>query len=589
MEEVATKKGLKQRVKEFFSDLKVKMNPFKALVLVQLRDKLDLSWTKQRKTRIQQTVFFIVKFVVVIAAIIAALNIVKLLFSIKEEILHFYLLFLGIFVVLNVLTVTIGLVKSLYYAEDNKVLVTYPVSSGKLFLSKILVFQIFEFKKSADLLLPVTLGFLATAFMFGVVPFGTIIWSIIPLILVSIITVLLGALLSIPVLFIYKFLKNNQLVELFLLIIIVAAVVFGLIYLINLIPVNKGDIDINKQFPIIKANIVSFINAFSKYVYPTTFAFETMVGAKGATYSGYRLVGKTFGQFGIMIAVAVALFLIVYFVIKPFFFSMMTRTFEFNKKAMITEKKNKPRNKYVAFVGKELKLVFRDVEISGSYLCVYIFAPILLLFIDRIFMAMDTSFEGNMMAYTINILLMTLPLLASSTIVSTVYSREGRAAYMKKTKPVKPYFPLVSKLLFNLILVIPSIIGCCVVFANFAEVGGYCIFAIFMAVLGLEYGHIFISAALDIMNPQNELYATEGDSISNPNEKRSTFIAFLIAIIFSVISYILFKESNLDTKSYTGAFTKLMIVGIVFGVTMFILLILKIKAFYIDRQEATRE
>lgn len=587
--EEAAKKSWKEKLSFAKARFKEGWGKFKALVLVQLKDKIDFSWTKTRKTRIQKTVFAVLKFIIIAAVVFGILNIVKLLFMIREEILSYYLVFLGIFVVLNLITVTLGLVKSLYYAEDNKVLVTYPVSSGKLFLSKILVYQIFEFKKALDLLVPVTVGFIVTGFFFGIVPIYTIIWSLIPLMLISVVTVLLGALLSIPGLFIFKTFQRLPILELILIALLVGAAVYGLIYVITLIPINKGDIDIIRQWPIIRSNINNFILEFSKYIYPITFAFRAMVGETGATYSGYKLMPYTFGRFGIILAIAVVLLVIVFLIIKPFFFNMMTKTFEFEKKNITAEKHNKPKQKYVAFVGKELKLVFRDFGISASYLSVYLLTPILLLFIDRIFMAMDRSSTGDLIVFAINVLLIVLPLLASSTVISTIYSREGRAAYLKKTKPVKPYFPLISKLLFNLVLCIPSIIGCGVVFSQFAQVSTFDIVALCIAVIGFQYGHIFYSAALDLMNPQNELYATEGDSISNPNERKSTIFALVFSAAIAFISYVFFKESINQTKTYDIAFIKLMIIGIIFMVIMFILLILKIKAFYIDRQEASRE
>lgn len=582
------KKLFKHEKKDRNESLKMH-SPFRTLIALQYRDKSDMSWTKETKTIIQKIVFSVIKFVLVAGVVFGLLTIIRLLFSVTNEILNYYLVFLGIYVVLNLFTVTFGLMKSLYFAEDNKVLVTYPVSSGKLFLSKIIVYQIFEFKRSLSILLPATLGFAITAYIYHVAQIGVIFWCVIPLAIISIVTVLLGAILSIAALYIYKFFARNPVVGIILLIIVVGAAIFGLVTLINLIPVNTGDIDLVKQFPIIKSKINNAIVVFSRYVYPISYAFKSMFGETGATYIGYKLTPAAFGRFGIVLSIAVVLFFVVYFVIKPFYFNMMTKNFEFEKKVVTSSKKNKPKNKYFAFISKELKLVFRDIEISGSYLCVYILAPILLLFIDRIFMAMNRSADGNLMVFAINFLLMTLPLLASSTIISTIYSREGRAAYIKKTKPVKPYFPLLSKLIFNLVLCIPSIVVSAIVFSQATNVNAYCAIAIAIAVLGLQYGHIFISAALDIMNPQNEVYATEGTTINNPNEIKSTVIAFVISIIFALIGYVLVIEAENNFGAYNLAFTKLMLIGIVFMIGAFILFILKIKAFYIDRQEASKE
>ena len=98
-----------------------------------------------------------------------------------------------------------------------------------------------------------------------------------------------------------------------------------------------------------------------------------------------------------------------------------------------------------------------------------------------------------------NVLLITLPLLASSTMISTLYSREGRTAYIKKTKPIRPYFPLTAKLIFNLIFVIPSIGVSSWIFAKFTNSDNTCAILLACTVLALQYGHIFFSASLDLM------------------------------------------------------------------------------------------
>ena len=49
---------------------------FGAIVAFQYRDKVDLSWTKQLKTRIQKTVFFILKFALIAGAVFGILIVV---------------------------------------------------------------------------------------------------------------------------------------------------------------------------------------------------------------------------------------------------------------------------------------------------------------------------------------------------------------------------------------------------------------------------------------------------------------------------------------------------------------------------------
>ena len=140
---------------------------FGALVAVQYRDKVDMSWTKETKTIIRKCVLSVLKFVIIVALVVVVLNLVKMIFGITTQILSFYMVFLGIFLILNLITVSFGLVKSLYYAEDNKVLATYPAKSSTLFLSKIVVYELFELRKSLDILIPISLGFLITGYTFN--------------------------------------------------------------------------------------------------------------------------------------------------------------------------------------------------------------------------------------------------------------------------------------------------------------------------------------------------------------------------------------------------------------------------------------
>lgn len=560
----------------------------KNLIALQYRDKADLGWTKQIKTIIQKVVFTIIKFVVIVAVVVLGLTVVKLLFMVTTQILGFYMVFLGVFAILNLISVTFGLVKSLYYADDNKVLVTYPATTSQLFFSKLIVFELFEIKKSFDILIPVSLGFLYYASSIGIISIFNIVWAIIPLFLLTTITVLLGALLSIPALFIYKYIKKYSVLEAVLFFLAVVGVGALLLILINKIPTEKGAVDIFKDYPRIKSSIDNFVDKFGTYVYPIKYLFSSMVGEQGTTYIGFKMLTSSYLRVLVILGVAVVLFGLVYLITKPFYFSMMTKTFEFDKNIIDEPRKNRVKERHVTFVAKEMKLTLRDIEISGSYLCVYIATPILLLFIDKVFLAMLTSFEGDMMVGAFNVLLIVLPLLASSTIVSTVYSREGRTAYMKKTKPLKPYFPLVAKILFNLVFSIIPVVFSTIVFGLMVNVSTKAVILTGISVFLLEAGHIFFSATLDIMNPQNEVYATEGGSISNPNERKSTVLAFVLAILCAFLVYKFSNEAYYEVGTFDPAYVRLLIISILFAGSFTLLFFLKIKAFYQDRMEATK-
>ena len=556
----------------------------KPLVLFQLSDKLDFAWMKSKKNAIRKIVFAVAKFAIIVGVISLLLWLFNYLGIINSaEMVDLYVMFFTLIMVLLLLSDTHHLMRSLYYAEDNKLLVTFPVSSTLLFFSKILDFFVFDFIKNLGLLIPVSFGFAVGGIILGQIEVATLFWLLIPLIFASAIIVLLASLISVPYLFIYRLFKLAPILELITLLIITALIVIGVVFMINLIP---DDIDLIRQWPAMRNTAQNFISDLCEKVLPFTFVVRTMFGKHGASYLGYRLVGSCFVDFAILFGVFVGLVALCYIAIKPFFFYMMTKSFEFEKNVIDEPKPNKKRERYLTFINKELILSIRDIDISGSFLLIYILAPILLFFINNVYAAISTNLSGEMMIFGFNILLMLLPYLASNSVIATIYSREGRAAYMKKTKPISLIFPLSSKVFIYIICSSISIMACGFIFGNFAAATGLepiCPILLTISIIFLQIGHMFYSATLDIMNPQNESYATTGSSENNQNENRSTIVAFIGAIIFAFLGYLFMVECHKEDGYYLIAFIKLLVIAMFVAASTFYLFVKKIKAYYYEK------
>ena len=226
-------------------------------------------------------------------------------------------------------------------------------------------------------------------------------------------------------------------------------------------------------------------------------------------------------KFGLLIVVNSSLLVFVYLLARPLFFSIMAKNFETNKSRQVTHK-NVRHSKYFAFVNKELKINLRTISISINYLMVYIVVPILILLLNALYGAMDLKYLGEILIFTFNILIICLPLLASNALVATYYSREGKAGYLKKVKPIYALYPLFTKLFFNLVLSIPTVFVTVVIFGKSVGFNALYIVILGFAILFLHYGHMIYSALLDVMNPQNEQYDSTGVVSDNPNENKST-------------------------------------------------------------------
>ena len=566
------------------------MKQFWHLSLFQLKDKIDFSWVKSKKTLIQAIVFGVLKFAVVAVVAFALLYLLTLIGFVNkyQDAVPLFTIFLAVMFVLNVASCTYNLMRTLYFADDNKVLITFPVTANKLFFSKIFVYFLFELKKSLSILVPVILGFLifeAIGYKGTEITIWSFFWMPIPVVIFVLVQVLLSSILSIPFLYIYRFFRKNPILDLIGIIILIGAGLFLVIRAISLIP---EDIDLDIQWPAFVQSFESFIIAVDKYMYPMNLYSRVFTGEFGVVVgTHYGLNWLTFVKALAALGAAALFGLIAFLLIRPFYFKMMNKTFEFDKNPNLVQKKNIRHKKYVTFANKEFKLSFRDFDISGSYLAIYLIVPILLFFMDKVISAISTSMRGDNIAIAVNLLLTILPLLASNSTIATLYSKEGRTAYITKSNPVNPFVPLTSKLLFNLLFCIPSIIGCAIIFGNFLsgeEMVNLAVPILFaLSVLLLQYAHIFFCAAQDLMNPQNEAYATTGSDFNNPNETRATIAAFVISFLIAILFYFMLTESMASYNDYISAFVRLLVLSAALFAGLLYLFIKKVQVFYFEK------
>ena len=91
------------------------MKKLKALVLMQIRDKLDFSWWKDKKKRIQTIVLSIVKFLATTIFSAGILFLVQFLNVFAySEIIDVMIVFFVIMFAFSIISCTFGLLKSLY-------------------------------------------------------------------------------------------------------------------------------------------------------------------------------------------------------------------------------------------------------------------------------------------------------------------------------------------------------------------------------------------------------------------------------------------------------------------------------------------
>lgn len=572
--------------KEYWS---YSFSKYKAFTALQAKE----VFTRDKKlTKMSEKVAAIVSpilrfFIVAIISYVVMLLLTT--FGVFDKSLIYYVIvfFSAIVFIFQLLGSISSCTNSYYIAEDNKVLITFPSSGATLFLSKLTIEFLKELKNTVGLYFPAVFGMVlygATLNQVTTFSFGSVIWCVLPCVLWTAVIVLLGSLISTIWLQYLRVTKKIPAIRAIVLIAIAAAAVYLAVFLIGLIPEN---IDLLNVWQNLVEEINGFIYKVADYVIPIDWFCSSICGV-GAPYKPYKLTGASFGRFFILLAIVVGLFVIAFLVIKPLFLHMMTKSVDYEKVSENSNKQNHMHHRHSTFAFKELKISFRTIEISGTYIVTYIAIPVLIFLLCKIFDAISTSVKGNMLVTMFQVLLITLPLLASNTSLASAYSREGRAGYIKKTKPIKPYTPMISKLLFNLILSIPSIFASMFIVGKFGKIDLASIALIGVSILLLQYAHIFYTATLDFTNPKNEAYATEGQNIKNTNERTSTIVGFVMSFLFSFVVFIFFNEAANKSMIFNASYfieaaIRLVIISVLIFGACLLLYILKLKAYFVEK------
>ena len=561
------------------------MNVLTTLVKMQLQEKLNFKRIDISKHAVFNYILgalvALIKFAFITVLCYAFILVAKM-FSLFQ---HFNIvpqsvmsLIFVVMLIASTLGCTIGLTKALYYSRDNAVLLTFPATPMQTFLSKIIIFYIFELKRSLSFIVPL---FLAYFFLHGY-SVSYYFWMLICFAFVAMFTVALGALLSIPGMWIANIFNQHKTLQHICLVLLVGGVVGALVYAISLIPT---DIDFFEQSGKIKIALQRFFDGYA-YYNPNAFLGETKQLKPLYNLTLLILGGDGFAKFSlgesvirllILLSAILLLALCAVFIVKPIFYKMASTPFEYKKKK-VKEKSNIPFDKKIASLVHEFRIAFKTQERMFANVGILISIPVLIMFLNKIFAAMNVAEFGEYMIVAFNILIILLIALNANVYASSVYSRDGRSSYLMKTQPTKPIYLILAKLVPNTLFVTLSFIITGFVIADLTHVSTGDTALLMLGLYFIYLTHLFMCAESDLMNPQTEIYATVGNNDSNPNETKSTAIAFGASFVIALI-----VMGLLSLKENQNVYLKLMLVALAVLCRKVYVFVDKIKLYFKEK------
>ena len=524
------------------------------LVIMQLKEKLDFKRPDLKKIGLFKIVLSIIVPLLKFAAVTllcavfiflaARLNVFSINGTVPPTVIS--MVFMAM-LILSIFSCTAGLTKSMYYSRDNSVLLTFPCSPTQVYLSKIIIFFIFEMKRNFGFIVPLFIAYYITHGY----PFVFFPWMLVAFTLVSMFTVSVSALLSIPTMWFCNFFRQRRTLQIVSLILVIGAAYAALVFAISLIPENIDPVATwDKTSRDIRDFLVSYAINFAR-------VYEMTLLMLGDAYFQITLFkfGPMMLRFANLLGLIAVFFGASMLIVRPLFYKMASKPFEYLKKKS-KPKKNRKISGKISTLWVETLSIFKSFDRLFASVGILISTPLLVYLLNKIFLAMNTREMGEYMIMMFNILIIMLVSLNSNCSVASIYSRDGRASYLIKTQPVKHYVLLVSRLIPIAAVVCISLIATMVVILNTTS---FLVSDIVMLTLGMIFiylAHLFYSAECDIMNPQYEVYATMGNYENNPNEIKSTVLAFIIAFVTAIATFLLLIEGRGDV------YLKLMIVGL---------------------------
>ena len=579
------KENTKQsKVKSFFGNIgqgfskisakiKYRFRYLHPLVMMQLKDKIDFSFLKDRKKTLFKIIWSLVEFAVATAAIYLVFSLIVQfgLFSFLQTFnFRVFLVIMTILLILSGLSCLVNVTSTLYFAKDNPVLLTMPVKSSTIFSSKMIVCFIYELIKNFTFVWPFLIAY---GLVMGL-PFTYYLWSIFAILLITILILMVCGLLSIPAMGLAIIAKKYRVLELVVIAVVLSGIVLGVITAINKIPT---DIDLVRDWGWIFWSLQDFLSGFAVIFAPFDYLLQLLTGM---TYNGFTFTPfsiKNLITFAIVIGIIAVCMLITALLCKQLFLRMASTPFEYKKKVVKHQKKSHRKPPFVSAVAQQSKRMFRTPAIIYSILATAVIAPIAILLQNRIISAMDTMLTGMYMAIAFNVLIVMLMMLSTNNELASVFSREGNAAYLNKIYPVPYRVPLTGKLVLNMLICMVSIAVSVVVINIFSPLGIWQSILLTFAMILVYLAHLLWSAELDIMNPQNRQYQTTGKTQKNPNENKSTLLCFGMSAIFAFILYF-FMSENAET-----VYIKILLIAAVTFAIRLYLYLTKIKLYYKEK------
>ncbi|MBE6532083.1 MAG: hypothetical protein E7676_01070 [Ruminococcaceae bacterium] len=522
------------------------------LLRLQIDNKTDLFKTATPKKMASSLIKALLGLIVGIVGVAVLLSRVFILgFYINAQLLAIVLLVLQ---AVSICFAVGHIVSTLYMCHDNEMLICLPITPNQLFISKIMLIYCKELGVNAIISLPlmISLG------LFG--GFGASFYLSVPLLLLVMpfFSIAVAALISLPVMAVIRFLKPRPLLSIIVILILVAACLFGYLSLISSFAESFNIAD--KQLETVRE-----INA-------TVLAFGGKIPIYFQCASAMLSFGKWY-YFAIYLTISAVVFIITTLLIRPFFFKIAMTSLENTSKEKQRKGRFKKCSPFLSLIDREIRCIFRSPTDIFEYFLFTLLMPFIVFSYDKLLMTITVNQAGVNMIAGSHVMIVAILAMLSNIVSASAISREGSNFHTTKTIPVTFYEQIFAKLTFNAIFTLGALLLTMLV--SFSIYPAWQIILGTISVSFASIGHIAWSIDMDIKNPTINLQGNEEASSTSKSTPKSLLIGLVIGFLMGLLVIMYSGGGNPLT-----AYLLLIVASIIFALYRVWTLILRINLCY---------
>ena len=438
---------------------------------------------------------------------------------------------------------------SIFESSDKNILITLPIKSSVLFLSKLAVVYIRQFAVTAIIIL-------ATNLTFGIVNHLGAYYvgmSVVMCFIFPLITISISSVFCLPVYFIKRSIQSRYVAYLILITAIMGVLFWGYSEILSFVQtlVTTGEI----KFLFNEKTMLTIMDVV-KYSYPCNMIANILLG---------RNIGESIGIFlAILVGVtAVGLIIVQQFYVKAIHVRSLEKT-RFN--ALNKNFVHKKRTRFHALLEKEFLLVLRTPSYAFQYFSVAITMPLM------VFFCMDIGSDllsGLIMVESNFELALFLVLVfggLTNTFCATNISREGPAFCALKSTPI-PWKEFIGvKVLFCSIVTVLTMAVSVILVSALGYIAPWEAAVLFFIALILAEAQICFATRKDLDRPN---FSEDDDcEVRESNTTVSTIIIATLLVSAVIGGASLYASIFFSNKGQEVSGT---IIGIAFGVALALL------------------